>query len=407
MRSPPEVPYIYALETAMDELAVALKMDPIELRRVNDTMTEPINGLPFTSRSLMKCFEEAGKAFGWEMREPGRVRDGDWMVGWGCAMAVYPSQMAGAAARVMLDRSGRAHVQIGAHEIGNGAYTVIGQMAAERLGVPLHSVRVEIGDSDLPPGPIAGGSITTASACNAVAAACDRIREKLFRGAVAANEGPLAGENADALDLTDGRVASARGAEDMAKVFDRLRAGVIEEYVEWVPPGAPGDAVKALNNGQTRMIRAERKDNIAYAFGAEFVEVRIHALTREIRVPRIVGAFAGGRIMNTRTARSQYLGGMIWGIGSALHEATEIDRKRARYVNDNLADYLVPVNADIDQLEVIMVPEQDSEVNPAGIKGIGELANVGTAAAISNAVYNATGKRIRKLPIRIEDLLTT
>jgi xanthine dehydrogenase YagR molybdenum-binding subunit len=144
-----------------------------------------------------------------------------------------------------------------------------------------------------------------------------------------------------------------------------------------------------------------------FAFGAEFVEVRIHALTREIRVPRIVGAFAGGRIMNTRTARSQYLGGMIWGIGSALHEATEIDRKRARYVNDNLADYLVPVNADIDQLEVIMVPEQDNEVNPAGIKGIGELANVGTAAAISNAVYNATGKRIRKLPIRIEDLLTT
>jgi xanthine dehydrogenase YagR molybdenum-binding subunit len=193
----------------------------------------------------------------------------------------------------------------------------------------------------------------------------------------------------------------------MAKVFDRLGAGVIEEYVEWVPPGAPADAVKALNNGQTRMIRAERKDNIAYAFGAEFVEVRIHALTREIRVPRIVGAFAGGHIMNTRTARSQYLGGMIWGIGSALHEATEIDRKRARYVNDNLADYLVPVNADIDQLEVIMVPEQDNEVNPAGIKGIGELANVGTAAAISNAVYNATGKRIRKLPIRIEDLLTT
>jgi xanthine dehydrogenase YagR molybdenum-binding subunit len=407
MRSPPEVPYIYALETAMDELAVALKMDPIELRCVNDTMTEPINGLPFTSRSLMKCFEEAGKAFGWEMREPGRVRDGDWMVGWGCAMAVYPSQMAGAAARVTLDRSGRAHVQIGAHEIGNGAYTVIGQMAAERLGVPLHSVRVEIGDSDLPPGPIAGGSITTASSCNAVAAACDRIREKLFRGVVAANEGPLAGENADALDLTDGRVVSARGAEDVAKVFDRLGAGVIEEYVEWVPPGAPADAVKALNNGQTRMIRAERKDNIAYAFGAEFVEVRIHALTREIRVPRLVGAFAGGHIMNTRTARSQYLGGMIWGIGSALHEATEIDRKRARYANDNLADYLVPVNADIDQLEVIMVPEQDNEVNPAGIKGIGELANVGTAAAISNAVYNATGKRIRKLPIRIEDLLTT
>ena len=407
MRSPPEVPYIYALETAMDELAVALNMDPVELRRVNDTMNEPIKGLPFTSRSLMKCFDEGGRAFGWEKRkaELGAMRDGDWMIGWGCAMAVYPSQMAGAAARVKLDRNGKVRVQIGAHEIGNGAYTVIGQMAADRLGVPLESVHVELGDSDLPPGPIAGGSITTASSCNAVAAACDKIRHQLFRTAATASEGPLAGQDADTLDLTDGRVVSRRGAEDLATVFDRLGAGVIEEYVEWIPPDAPEDSVKALNSGQTRMIRAERKENVAYAFGAEFVEVRIHELTREIRVPRIVGAFAGGHIMNTRTAHSQYVGGLIWGIGSALHEATEIDHKRARYVNDNLADYLVPVNADISELEVIMVPEEDTKVNPLGIKGIGEIANVGTAAAISNAVYHATGKRIRKLPIRIEDLL--
>jgi xanthine dehydrogenase YagR molybdenum-binding subunit len=160
-----------------------------------------------------------------------------------------------------------------------------------------------------------------------------------------------------------------------------------------------------MYNGEMKSVRAERKENIAYAFGAEFVEVRVHAATREIRVPRIVGAFAAGRIVNPRTARSQYLGGLIWGVGSALHEATEIDRKRARYVNDNLADYLVPVNADVDKVEIILVPEEDSKVNPAGIKGLGELANVGTAAAISNAVYHATGKRIRRLPIRIEDLL--
>jgi xanthine dehydrogenase YagR molybdenum-binding subunit len=390
----------------MDELALALKMDPVELRRINDTMNEPIKGLPFTSRSLMKCFDEAGRAFGWQMREPGSMRAGDWRVGWGCAMAVYPSQMAPAAARVKLDRAGKVRVEIAAHEIGNGAYTVIGQIAAERLGVPLGDVHVELGDSELPPGPIAGGSITTASSCNAVAAACDRIREKLFHSASARNDGPLAGADANTLDLTDGRVVSARGAEDLGKVFDRLGAGVIEEYVEWVPEGGAPDSVNALNNGQTRMVRAERKDNVAYAFGAEFVEVHIHALTGEIRVPRIVGAFAAGHVMNTRTAHSQYVGGLIWGIGSALHEATEIDKKRARYVNDNLADYLVPVNADIDQLEVIMVPEVDTKVNPLGIKGLGELANVGTAAAISNAVYNATGKRSRQLPIRIEDLLT-
>src|SRR5262249_46584827 len=192
MRSPPEVPYIFALETAMDELAVALRMDPIELRRVNDTMNEPIRGLPFTSRSLMKCFDEAGKAFGWQVPVPGSMREGDWRIGWGTAIAVYPSPMATAAARGKLDRSGKVRVAIAAHEIGNGAYTVIGQIAAERLGVPLSNVHVELGDSELPPGPIAGGSITTASACNAVAAACDRIREKLFRGAVTANDGPLA-----------------------------------------------------------------------------------------------------------------------------------------------------------------------------------------------------------------------
>jgi xanthine dehydrogenase YagR molybdenum-binding subunit len=320
-------------------------------------------------------------------------------------MAVYPSQMAPAAARVTLDRGGRARVEIAAHEIGNGAYTVIGQIAAERLGLPLRNVHVELGDSALPPGPIAGGSITTASSCNAVAAACDNIRERLFHGVAMANDGPLAGADTDSLDLTDGRVVSAKGAEDMATVFDRLGAGVIEEYVEWVPPGGAADSVQALNNGHTRMVRAERKENVAYAFGAEFVEVRIHAMTGEIRVPRIVGAFAAGRLMNTRTAHSQYVGGMIWGIGSALHEATEIDEKRARYVNDNLADYLVPVNADIDQLEAILVSEEDTQVNPLGIKGLGELANVGTAAAISNAVFNATGKRIRQLPIRIEDML--
>jgi xanthine dehydrogenase YagR molybdenum-binding subunit len=393
----------------MDELAVSLNMDPVELRRVNDTMIDPIKGVPFTSRSLMRCFDEAASAFGWQQRvpDPGRMRTGDRLIGWGCAMAVYPSQMSGAAARVKLLRNGKARVQIASHEIGNGAYTVIGQMAASRLGLPLDSVDVELGNSELPPGPIAGGSITTATSCNAVMAACDRIRSRLAEAAVTANDSELAGQDPSTLAFVHGRLVdggSGRG-EELAKVFDRLGAGAIEEYVEWVPPGAPQDTAEAMNDGHIRMVRAQRKDNVAYAFGAEFVEVRIHELTREIRVPRIVGAFAGGHIMNTRTARSQYMGGMIWGIGSALLEATEIDRSRARYVNDNLADYLVAVNADVDQLEVIMVPEEDSKVNPAGIKGIGELANVGTAAAISNAVYHATGKRIRKLPIRLEDLL--
>ena len=408
MRSPPEVPYIYALETAMDELAIKLHMDPVELRRVNDTMKDPIKGVPYTSRSLVPCFEEASKAFGWARRsaEPGSMRDGDWLVGWGCAIACYPSQMSAAAARVQLERGGKVRVQIAAQDVGTGAYTVIGQMAAERLGVSLTNVRVELGDSTLPPGPIAGGSITTASACSAVSKACDSIREKLFRAASTANDSPLSGQQTSALTLSDRKVIAGSASEDIDRVFDRLGVGVLEEYAEWIPRELTADAIRTLYNGGVPMVRGETKDRIAFAFGAEFLEVRIHAQTREIRVPRVVGAFAAGRIMNPRTARSQLMGGMIWGISSALHEETEIDIQRAKYVNDNLADYLIPVNADVEQIDVILLSEEDNKLNPAGVKGLGELGNVGTAAAISNAVYHATGIRIRELPIRIEKILS-
>jgi xanthine dehydrogenase YagR molybdenum-binding subunit len=192
-------------------------------------------------------------------------------------------------------------------------------------------------------------------------------------------------------------------------VLEKKRQGendVIEEYAEFVPEGLKPDAIKKLYAGKNSMTGGSSGKKLMYAFGAEFLEVRINTYTREIRVPRMVGAFAAGRVLNPRTARSQYLGGMIWGISSALHEETAIDEKRARYVNDSLGDYLIPVNADIDQVDIILVPEVDNDVNPAGVKGLGELANVGTAAAVASAVYHATGKRVRDLPIRIEDLLT-
>jgi len=409
MRSPPVVPYIYALESAMDELAVKLAMDPIELRRVNDTMKDPIEGKPYSSRSLMQCYDHASAAFGWKRRDarPGSMHEGDWLIGWGCATAVYPTHIGAATARVRLLPNGDVRVQTAAHEIGNGVYTVLGQMAAERLGVPLSSVMVEVGDSSLPPAPVAGGSNTTASTCNAVMKACDAIRGKLFHAATTANDGPLAGRNSKELTFKDGRAVADDGAgEKLEDLFERLGVSAIEEYAEFVPHGIKPEAIKQLYAGQGTMTGGPHGEKLMYAMGAEFVEVRIHALTREIRVPRIVGAFAAGRLMNTRTVHSQLMGGMIWGISSALHEATEIDAKRARYVNDNLADYSVPVNADIKDVEVILVSEEDHDVNPAGIKGLGELANVGTAAAVANAVYHATGKRIRKLPIRIEDILS-
>lgn len=396
MRSPPEVPYMYALESAIDELAHELRIDPVELRRRNDTKVNPINNAPYTSRSLVECFDAAGKAFGWQNRDPGigAMAQGDWLIGLGCATATYPTQMAPAAARVRLAGDGSVVVQIASQDVGTGAYTVIGQQAAEMLGVPLEKVKVLLGHSALPPGPVAGGSITTASSCSAVKAACEAILRRL-----AGNKPP------GSFALKDGLMIAQEESKTLSQVFGEMGIGAIEEYGEYLPEGAEPSALADMYKGKLKIVGGPGDKITMFAFGAEFVEVRVHKRTREIRVPRIVGAFAAGRIMNTRTARSQLMGGMIWGISSALHEATEVDPRTARYMNDNLADYLVPVNADIDQVEVILLPEEDDKVNPAGVKGLGELGNVGTAAAVANAVFHATGKRIRELPIRLEKLL--
>ncbi|MDB5651783.1 MAG: aldehyde oxidase and xanthine dehydrogenase a/b hammerhead [Hyphomicrobiales bacterium] len=407
MRSPPETPYMYALEAAMDEMAVKLGIDPIEFRRMNDTQKDPITGKPYSSRSLMKCYDQAAQSFGWSKRnpEPGSMRDGDWLIGWGCATAVYPTNIGPATARVRLSSDGHVRVETAAHDVGTGAYTVIAQMTAERLGVPLEKVEVLLGDSSLPPSPVSGGSNTTASVGSVIVKASDAIREKLFHAARSSNEGPLAGSAE--LELVDGEIRSPSGAsEKLEDVFKRLGAGMIEEYAEFTPAGAIDGAVGKLYLGTPVLSGGSSGDKMRFAFGAELVEVRIHARTREIRVPRIVGAFAAGHIVNPRTARSQLMGGMIWGIGHALHEKTEIDERAARYTNDNIAEYLIPVNADIQKVEVILVPEVDNDLNPAGVKGIGELANVGTAAAIASAVHHATGIRVRHVPIRIEDLLS-
>jgi xanthine dehydrogenase YagR molybdenum-binding subunit len=331
MRSPPETPYIFALECAMDELSYALDMDPVELRRINDTKVEPIKGLPYSSRSLVECFDVGAKAFGWHHRDPKprTMRDGDWLVGLGTATTMYPTNIAAATARVTLYPDRTARVQCATHEIGQGVYTVCALVVADRLGLEPSQVTVEQGNSALPPAPVAGGSNSTASMSNVIAKACDEILDKKRTGA----------------------------------------HGAIEAYAENIPQGGPPDSIAKLYKGQPSFVGGTMaKDSIRFAFGAQFVEVRVHALTGEIRVPRATGAFAAGHIINPKTAESQLMGGMIWGISCALHEGTEIDPRTARYTNSDLAEYLIPVNADIGTIEVTMVPENDEIVNPLGIK---------------------------------------
>ena len=400
MRAPPETPYMFPLESAMDELAVALKMDPIELRRVNDAVFDPIKQRPFTSRSLMQCFDQASERFGWSKRNPvpGSMTDGDWLIGWGCATAAYPVNIMPAAVRLRLKPDGQVMVQMSAHDIGNGAYTVLAITASDRLGLPIGNIAVDIGDSDLPAGGIAAGSNHTASICNAVAHACEDMRARLAGAAIAASDSPFNGRDPATLKLENVSLVGTDGvSEPLANAVSRI-GSVVEVYTENIPDHLTQKSMDKVYKGKMAMARGEElKDQLRYSFGAQFVEVRIHKLTREIRVPRAVGAFAAGRIMNAMAAHSQLMGGMIWGIGAALLEETEIDRNAARYTNHNLAEYLVAVNADVPQIDVIMVPEEDTRINPLGI--------VGMNAAVANAVYHATGKRVRDLPIRIDDLL--
>ena len=337
-------------------------------RKLNDTQTEPIKGLPYTSRSLLECIDRGAKSFGWKKRKPetGSMREGEWLIGYGCASALYPAHIGAAAVRLIVQAGEGVRIQIAAHEIGTGTQTIIAGLVADKLSIPIDRIEVQLGDSDWPAAGISAGSIHAASVCNAVAKACEEARRRMA--------------------AADGRANAA-----------------IEVYAENVPEGADPDAVKKIYRGQPSF--AENDSDVRYAFGAQFAEVRVHARTREIRVPRIVGAFAAGTILNPVTARSQLMGGMIWGVSAALFEATEIDRRNARYVNTNFADYLIPVNADIPSAEAILVPEEDSKVNPLGIKGVGELGTVGMNAAIANAVYHATGRRVRDLPITIDKII--
>lgn len=362
MRAPPEVPFLFALESAMDELAHALDLDPVELRRRNDTDADPVTGKPFTTRPLMRCFDAAAEAFDWGRRpsEPrSTLRDG-WWIGYGCAAAARPVKIGPVSVRVVQDASGAVRVETAHHEVGNGLYTLLATIASERLGVPLGRVTVLLGDSALPNAGISGGSSTTTSLANALGEACAALLVK--------------------------------------------PEGAREVTLDYVPPGADGKAVTALRNGRMKLLPSP-EGKLAWAFGAHMVEVKVHALTGEVRMGRHVGAFAAGRVLNPLAARSQLSGGMIWGQSSALLEKTEMDPLTGVYMNRDLGEYLVPTAADIGIVEAIMVPDDDRAVNPERVKGLGEIGIIGVNAAIANAVFNATGIRVRDLPIRLDDLI--
>ncbi len=407
-RAPAEAPSFFAFESAVDELAVALDMDPIALRLKNEPAVDPVKGLPWSSRSLVECYRRGAARFGWDRRTPGvgsmTTPDGV-LVGYGCATATYPSAMAPAAAQVALSSDGMLRVRTSAHDVGTGAYTVLGQVAADVLGVADERVRVELGDSTLPSGPMSGGSITTGSAGSAVHLAALALREKVLSAAVAEG-GPFAGRDVAGLQLAGGHVVGADGAaHSLDDVLKATPAGSLEASSEWKPDSMDAAKMQYGLLGGIAMAGPLTKTHATYSFGAQFAEVHVDPLLRTIRVARMVGAFACGRIINPRTARSNLAGGMVWGASFALLEETKVDRPRARFANQDLAGYHISTSADIGEVVVEMVDEEDRVVNAIGAKAVGEIGIVGMPAAIANAVYHATGVRVRHTPIVIEDLL--
>ena len=391
MRCPSAATGVYALECAMDELAVGLKLDPLELRLRCYSDCDRNAARPYSSKSLRECYRQGAEAFGWDRRspDPRSMRDGTELVGWGMATGIWKALQVPIAVRIVLTANGHAEVSCATSDIGTGTYTIMTQVAADTLGLPLDSVTVKIGDSTLPQSPVEGGSWIAASVSNGIATTSDAIRKELLGLAKQMPNSPLADAAPDQVALTYGKLVSKRDASRAVSIADAMRNGGVDRIEQEKITTFADDGSHAHNT-----------------HSAIFAEVKVDEDLGIIRVTRVVSAIAAGRILNTKTAQSQIIGGVVWGIGMALHEETLLDHKFGRIMNANIAEYHVPVNADVQIIKVIFVDELDEIINPLGIKGLGEIGIVGVAAAVANAVYQATGKRVRRLPILIEDMLT-
>ncbi len=392
MRAPGGATGMYAIESAVDELAYKLKIDPLELRLKNYSERDQNQDKPYSSKELRECYRQAAAEFGWSKRtsEPRTMRDGTELIGWGMATGVWEAFQQKASAKATLSLDGKLVVGSATTDIGTGTYTIMTQIAAETLGVPLEDVTFKLGDSSLPQSPVEGGSWTASTNGSAVKLVCDAVGEKLLKFAQKMDDSPFANAKFEDVNFVEGRIKLKSDSSQSVSYTDAMRSGevdVIEEEVTSLPAWI------------------KQSDYARYTHSAIFAEVKIDEDLGVIRVTRVVNAVAGGRILNPKTARSQILGGVVWGISMALHEETYTDHNFGRFMNHNFGEYHVPVNADIHDIEVIFVEEHDEIVNPIGVKGLGEIGIVGTAAAVANAIYHATGKRVRDLPITIDKLL--
>jgi xanthine dehydrogenase YagR molybdenum-binding subunit len=392
MRAPGEATGSIALESAIDEMAAACGMDPLDFRLKNYAEVEPISGKPFSSKALRECYAQGAERFGWAGREPapGKLRDeSGLLVGWGVGTATFPALMFQAQARAVIRRDGTGIAEIGAHDMGQGAWTALAQIAADGLGLDIDQVDFRSGHSGLPDSGIAGGSAHTATAGMAIHAAGGDVIGKLAALATGDERSPLFGAGNAGVIARDGflhRRDDETRRESYGDILNRAGLAEIE--------GKGGSAADPVT---------EQK-YAKHAHGAVFAEVKVDPEFGQMRVTRLVGAFAAGRVINPRLVRSQYYGGMIWGVSFALHEHAVMDTSSGRVMNPNLAEYHIPVNADIPSMEAILVEEHDAHVNALGIKGVGEIAITGTAGAIANAVWHATGRRIRRFPITLDQL---